>query len=544
MKLFNLIYCIFLSCVLLVLGIPANAQEKRVLLRGNISINNQIVQDIVFYEIPEEIDLHGLSVHFPKNSILKFTGGKFKNGVILGTNITIDAPPYQILDASIKLDGQFYSPTVYVEWFGAKNDRVTDCTDAFLSAINMGGNIQLARGEYLITKTLTLKNNVHIVGNGSHAGVDNYTRLLFAVEKDSCAINTADYATFSQGQSCSLENLIIEPLNWVRHKGMGIDLTRPIYMRNVTVQKFPKTNLYVHHDSQKEGPYNSVILNCHFQYSGEHGVVVGRGGNSVSFINCMFLFNGVTTYGHWGDFTKGDYDGFFVSGRESDISNNDTIRTYGYSVNNNYPKYSIENLTVIGGTASHNSRFGWNFSDFCSSTVNPGYAEKNLGDYQMFIGNYVNKCTFLVNRISISDICRQGSYYRRQNTILCQGRLFSTSTTDNSYRGIAMSSYPHFIDSPYNEEIVLMEGTGGRISLKSNFNKNILSLVVPEGYFFSVDDSKRTGTFSNRPANDMAKIGQAYFCTDRFTAEGGRNGMIIYYVGDGCWVDALGRLVK
>ena len=53
----------------------------------------------------------------------------------------------------------------------------------------------------------------------------------------------------------------------------------------------------------------------------------------------------------------------------------------------------------------------------------------------------------------------------------------------------------------------------------------------------------KSGTFSNKPELSINDIGYSYFCTDRQTTEGARNGIMIYYAGDATWVDALGRVV-
>lgn len=50
------------------------------------------------------------------------------------------------------------------------------------------------------------------------------------------------------------------------------------------------------------------------------------------------------------------------------------------------------------------------------------------------------------------------------------------------------------------------------------------------------------GNYSNKPENPP--IGFSYFCTDKQTTEGSRNGIMIYYAGDNTWVDALGRVVS
>ncbi len=58
-------------------------------------------------------------------------------------------------------------------------------------------------------------------------------------------------------------------------------------------------------------------------------------------------------------------------------------------------------------------------------------------------------------------------------------------------------------------------------------------------------DSLLFGSFWTKPTEeDGISIGFPYFCTDRQTTEGARNGIVIYYAGNGTWVDALGRTVE
>ena len=54
-----------------------------------------------------------------------------------------------------------------------------------------------------------------------------------------------------------------------------------------------------------------------------------------------------------------------------------------------------------------------------------------------------------------------------------------------------------------------------------------------------------SGTFEEKPSSDSGiKVGFSYFCTDRQTAEGQSNGILIYYRGDDTWVDSLGRTIS
>ena len=58
-------------------------------------------------------------------------------------------------------------------------------------------------------------------------------------------------------------------------------------------------------------------------------------------------------------------------------------------------------------------------------------------------------------------------------------------------------------------------------------------------------DSLLSGSFWTKPKEeDGISIGFPYFCTDKQTAEGAKNGIVIYYAGNGTWVDALGRIVE
>ena len=56
---------------------------------------------------------------------------------------------------------------------------------------------------------------------------------------------------------------------------------------------------------------------------------------------------------------------------------------------------------------------------------------------------------------------------------------------------------------------------------------------------------KNKGTFAEKPlASNGIPNGFAYFCTDKQTAEGAINGIMIYHKGGDVWVDALGRVVS
>ena len=51
-----------------------------------------------------------------------------------------------------------------------------------------------------------------------------------------------------------------------------------------------------------------------------------------------------------------------------------------------------------------------------------------------------------------------------------------------------------------------------------------------------------SGIFSKKPNNPPTGFG--YLCTDKKTSEGNNNGIMIYYKGNGVWIDALGRIIE
>ncbi len=53
------------------------------------------------------------------------------------------------------------------------------------------------------------------------------------------------------------------------------------------------------------------------------------------------------------------------------------------------------------------------------------------------------------------------------------------------------------------------------------------------------------GLFSEKPTSlQKIKLGFQYFCVDRKTIEGDKYGIMIYYMNDDIWADALGRIVE
>lgn len=72
----------------------------------------------------------------------------------------------------------------------------------------------------------------------------------------------------------------------------------------------------------------------------------------------------------------------------------------------------------------------------------------------------------------------------------------------------------------------------------------IVRVIKPDGTRNIFTNLKRMGTYSEKPSSSIITEGYSYYCTDRKSTEGNRNGIMIYYAGADTWVDALGRVVE
>lgn len=164
-----------------------------VILRKNIVggvnvLTSSMIKPNTVHEIRYDYNLNGATITLPENAVLKFVGGSFSNGTIIGNNTIIDASLNKIFDTSLLFDGYFNNDVVYPEWFGAKseminpidNDAVTpiaskppeevnnliDSTLAINKALDFStlskGKVTLQAGSYRINNTVFIKDRMHL----------------------------------------------------------------------------------------------------------------------------------------------------------------------------------------------------------------------------------------------------------------------------------------------------------------------------------------------------------------------------------------------
>ncbi|HEX6964539.1 MAG TPA: glycosyl hydrolase family 28-related protein [Gemmatimonadaceae bacterium] len=272
------------------------------------------------------------------------------------------------------------------QWFASIDRETRDATTAIQAALTVAkrvaGTVRIPAGTYKVTAPLSIDAGA-IIGDGWGTETNAPgTVLIFynCTDSMSGAINTR--ITTARSNFIRIENLYVKSSSWDGTTGAighGVDIEAPVIMRNVLVQGFKEYAVFLHNDANGVGPYGSLLENVITQYAGKHGIVNGTGANAITFLNCQAKWCGAPAY-LTAPTVAGSYDGFFVA-RDGD-GNPGTA----------YFTYAPENIHILGGDCSYNSRFGWNFDQTENSTVFPGYAEGNLegAGKQARVGNVVS----------------------------------------------------------------------------------------------------------------------------------------------------------
>ncbi|MBC6982111.1 hypothetical protein [Caulobacter sp. 17J80-11] len=227
--------------------------------------------------------------------------------------------------------------------------------------------------------------------------------------------------------------------------GYGLDIGARLIARDLSVQHWGKSGLFLHGDgafggAATGGPYHSRFESCRFVFSKEHGAVVGTGANAVTFVDCEWKWNGAPGYGV-APSAAGSWDGLHVA--------------YDGDGNpgNAYAQYWPEALTVLGGDASYNSRYGYNFQGVRNSpAIMPGYAEQNrAADGQVNIGLGVDHCFIVFGGLSGgSASVKMGVYgdYQRTNQIWVGGESLGGGGTGNAKLNYQTGAGQVYAESP------------------------------------------------------------------------------------------------
>jgi len=310
-------------------------------------------------------------------------------------------------------------PPGNVKRYGAVGDDATDDTTAFQNALATDHLVFVPYGTYRITSSLVLNNN-GMVGEGwGTSGLAKSIILKFYNMSSATtgAIRTS-WAAYTNGYP-KFEGLYVVASSWdevTGCQGYGLDITAPILCRNVAVVGFREYNLFLHNTATDgQAPYQALFENFYSAYAGKHGIVVGTGANTVTFINTQSKWNGAPSFGT-APGVAGIYDGFHVS-RDGDGNPSSAFFSY-----------VPQSLVIIGGNCSYNSRYGWNFNQLAGSNLMPGYAEGNLQSApgQARIGVDIQYCHINFGAVAGDaggvDFAATFAAYAPTNTIIVGGQ--------------------------------------------------------------------------------------------------------------------------
>ena len=203
-----------------------------VILRKDMTFASQITQMNTIYEIRYEFDLNGANVSIPDGCVLKFEGGKVKNGSLNVNKASIQSPLIKIFDESLTVIGL---QQCYVEWFGAKGDGESNDTTAFQNALNASiyGNLVCSK-KYNITSTININKQseeripTNIIGGGS-IHFTGTGAFLTALQKYTSDINIENLTFLGNGFNDFIHP---EDMNLIRVKISGChfsDFDRIVY---------------------------------------------------------------------------------------------------------------------------------------------------------------------------------------------------------------------------------------------------------------------------------------------------------------------------
>ena len=148
----------FLTILMLLGALQVNALTVKHVSQG--SFNDSVVGEQAMYIIEGDCSLSG-DVTLTAGSILKFEGGKINgSGKIVGTQLMIDAPKYQIFGENVSVSG-IANGEVSAHWWGAKGDGVNYDCGAIKRALRDAGTswVVLDNLRYLTNETIVLGEN-------------------------------------------------------------------------------------------------------------------------------------------------------------------------------------------------------------------------------------------------------------------------------------------------------------------------------------------------------------------------------------------------
>jgi hypothetical protein len=134
----------------------------------NILLQSAINKANTIYEIRYTFDLQGKTINLPDNCVLKFKGGKLKNGVISANNIVIDSK-YSGIFSDITFTGKILKTYRFkVDWFISEFvDELTTSTPSIDNSVEINNLIKqgIKNIEFSTDRYYYIKNAIVVDGD-------------------------------------------------------------------------------------------------------------------------------------------------------------------------------------------------------------------------------------------------------------------------------------------------------------------------------------------------------------------------------------------
>lgn len=149
----------------------SNDATNNLILSPEQSVSSQMTSVNTSYEVRDSFDLEGATVNVPAGCKIIFNGGKFSNGVISGTDLTIETNHDQVFD-NVTLSGVLNDKEIYSGWFVSIDDFIT-------SVNNTSGYIlaRFAKGTFYPTRAISVDNRDSFEVDGGHATLIYNTQM-------------------------------------------------------------------------------------------------------------------------------------------------------------------------------------------------------------------------------------------------------------------------------------------------------------------------------------------------------------------------------
>lgn len=178
------------------------------ILRKNWSgRHNSLSQEMIsipntIYEVRYDFDLGGKEIIIPTGCVLKFEGGSFRNGTLIGTNTDIKADSLSNLFNNIVIMGTWKVANIYSKWFDfdfteKANNQVNLQNLCNLTSDNFYGTIYIAPMTIWAStdkpngSVMLPTSNTHIILDATiNLNTNDYTHydIIYAVDKDNIYI--------------------------------------------------------------------------------------------------------------------------------------------------------------------------------------------------------------------------------------------------------------------------------------------------------------------------------------------------------------------